>query len=66
MDHSLNPKNCKNDENECCKGNKPTKLHYPYTGTRGATKALQAAHGAGTAALHHQERSTQNSKLNRF
>jgi len=45
-------------------GNKPTKLRYPYTGTRKATKALQAAHVAGTAALQHQERSKQISKLN--
>jgi hypothetical protein len=45
-------------------GNKPTKLRYPYIGTRKATKALQAAHVAGTAALYHQERSKQTSKLN--
>jgi len=64
MDHSLNPKNRKNDETACCIGNKPTKLHYPYIGTTEATKALQAAHAAGTAALCHQERSKHTSKLN--
>jgi hypothetical protein len=64
MDHSLNPNNRKNDEIACYIGNKPTKLHCPYIGTRQATEALQAAHVAGTAALYHQERSKQTLKLN--
>jgi len=43
-------KNCKNDETACCIGNKPTKLHSPYTCTRGATETLLAAHIASKGA----------------